>query len=247
MACRPSSSPLGHDDHQAVDDNNGPLACSTVANPSCCVDRNDADRTEKMKVFGFYGLGTMGRHFAAHLNAYSMNLQQTQSLIASRNPSKALSLQREIGAHYRENFDALAAECDILALCLSTSADVASVIRGAPRFKEGALVIDVSSGEPRLTQELGAELERRGVRLVDAPVSGGPSGAKSGTCVTMLGGMAADLDEAEEVVGCWSSKIVRCGPLGSGDAVKAINNVASSVELEFDGGPSVAERRCRRS
>lgn len=143
--------------------------------------------------------GTMGKHFASHLHAYSLKVGSTEALVASRNASKARALRDQIGCQFRENFVALAAECDVLAMCLSTSKDVASVVRSTPKFKEGALLIDVTSGDPGLTNELGEELAARGVRLVDAPVSGGPQGAESGTCVTMLGGADADLDEASEV------------------------------------------------
>ncbi|KAJ8612831.1 hypothetical protein CTAYLR_002065 [Chrysophaeum taylorii] len=183
------------------------------------------------KTYGFYGLGTMGTSIAEHLHVHSMGLQQGPALVASRTAAKARALADAKGLEYRPDFAALAAECDVLALCLSTSKDVASVIRSAPAFKAGALVVDVTSGDPGLTRIIGEELAARGVRLVDAPVSGGPKGAASGTLVSMLGGAENDMDEAWDVIGAWSSKVVRCGPLGSGDAVKAVNNALNSAHL----------------
>lgn len=141
----------------------------------------------------------MGKHFASHLNAYSLKVGSAEALVASRDASKARALRDQIGCQYRDNFEALAAECDVLAMCLSTSKDVANVVRSTPKFKEGALIIDVTSGDPGLTRDIGEELAARGIRLVDAPVSGGPKGAETGTCVTMLGGADADLDEASGV------------------------------------------------
>lgn len=181
------------------------------------------------KVFGFYGLGTMGKRLAAHMKTFSKQ-QGGSVLVASRNATKAQALSEEIGAGFRPDMNSLAADCDVLALCLSTSKDVESVLKDAP-LKSGSLVIDVTSGEPGLTKDLGDLLASKGVRMVDAPVSGGPQGAESGTCVTMLGGADQDMDQAEPVVSSWSSKVVRCGPLGSGDAVKAVNNVMNAAHV----------------
>jgi 3-hydroxyisobutyrate dehydrogenase-like beta-hydroxyacid dehydrogenase len=83
-------------------------------------------------------------------------------------------------------------ECDVILLCLPTSADVESVLARVP-LKPGVLVIDCTSGEPATSRRIATTLhERCGARFVDAPVSGGPKGAHTGTLTSMLGGTEAD-------------------------------------------------------
>ncbi|ENN83631.1 6-phosphogluconate dehydrogenase protein (plasmid) [Rhizobium freirei PRF 81] len=96
-------------------------------------------------------------------------------------------------------------------------------------LKQNAVVIDMSSSAPNDTRELGLELASRGLRLVDAPVSGGVKRAVSGTLTIMAGGEDADIEEAEPLLKAVGQQVFRTGPVGSGHAMKAINNFVSGA------------------
>lgn len=95
---------------------------------------------------------------------------------------------------------------------------------------EGALLIEMSSSAPGDTRTLQSRLTR-GMRLVDAPVSGGVKRAIEGTLAIMAGGDAADIDQAQPLFAAMSSKVFRCGPVGAGHAMKAINNFVSGAGM----------------
>lgn len=94
--------------------------------------------------------------------------------------------------------------------------------------REGALLIEMSSSAPADTRTLHGRLTR-GVRLVDAPVSGGVKRAIEGTLAIMAGGDAANIDQAQPLFAAMASKVFRCGPVGAGHAMKAINNFVSGA------------------
>jgi 3-hydroxyisobutyrate dehydrogenase len=94
----------------------------------------------------------------------------------------------------------------------------------------GGVVIDMSSSAPLATQDLGRELAVREIGLVDAPVSGGVPRAREGTLTIMAGGDAALIDEVEPILGAMG-RVFRTGPLGSGHAMKALNNYSSAAGL----------------
>lgn len=186
--------------------------------------------TEKKTVVGFIGLGAMGSHLARHLHAFSQEQWDLPALVWNRTPEKA---QEHAKAHGTQAVSSLAEleRCDVLCLCLPTTAHVAEVLNDV-LLKADSLVIDCTSGDPVQTRELAAKLENvRDVHFVDAPVSGGPKGAEAGTVTSMLGGDPADIALASQVCGAWSKKVVHCGPVGAGDATKAINNVMNSAHL----------------
>ena len=179
---------------------------------------------------GFIGLGTMGAPMAGHVHRSALKEYGRGALVWNRSPGKAEAHAEEYGTQAAKTLDELG-DCDVIFTCLSTSADVAEVMERLP-IKAGALVIDCTSGAPDKTREIAKKLtERCGARFVDAPVSGGPKGAASGTVTCMLGGAEADVAAAEEWCGSFSAKVVRCGPSGAGDAVKAVNNVLNSAHL----------------
>ncbi|WP_373683254.1 NAD(P)-dependent oxidoreductase [Rhizobium leguminosarum] len=96
-------------------------------------------------------------------------------------------------------------------------------------LKHNAVVIDMSSSAPNDTRDLGLKLASRGLRLVDAPVSGGVKRAVSGTLTIMAGGEDADIEEAEPLLKAVGQQVFRTGPVGSGHAMKAINNFVSGA------------------
>jgi 3-hydroxyisobutyrate dehydrogenase len=99
------------------------------------------------------------------------------------------------------------------------------------RLPSGAIVVDMSSSDPIGTRKLGEELIAAGFEFVDAPVSGGVKRAANGTLAIMVGGAAASIDRIEKLLGAMGASIFRTGALGSGHAMKALNNYVSSAGL----------------
>jgi 3-hydroxyisobutyrate dehydrogenase len=118
---------------------------------------------------------------------------------------------------------------------LPNSAVVTDAIIGngkaADGLSPGALIIDMSSSAPLKTRELGAVLSSRGIALIDAPVSGGVSRAKDGSLAIMAGGDSTAIERARSVLSVLGKSIVLTGPLGSGHAMKALNNYVSASGL----------------
>ncbi len=120
----------------------------------------------------------------------------------------------------------------ILVTMLPTSREVAAVLAEAkPVLARGAVVVEMSSGEPSATRAMAAELAEAGIVMVDAPVSGGVARAEDGTLAIMTGGDAAVLDRVAPVLRAMGSTITRCGDVGAGQAMKALNNLVSAAGL----------------
>jgi 3-hydroxyisobutyrate dehydrogenase len=98
----------------------------------------------------------------------------------------------------------------------------------APSLAAGTLVIDMTSGQPTVTRDLAATLAAQGIAMVDCPVSGGVTRAKTGELAIMAGGEDAALDRADKVLRAMGTTIHRCGPIGAGQAMKALNNLVSA-------------------
>jgi 3-hydroxyisobutyrate dehydrogenase len=101
----------------------------------------------------------------------------------------------------------------------------------AATLKPGALLIDMSSSSPVGTRELGALLDKRGIKLIDAPVSNGVKGAIAATLAIMVGGDAATFAQVKPMLEKIGNQIFHAGPLGSGHAIKALNNYVSAAGL----------------
>ena len=183
------------------------------------------------KTVGFIGLGTMGSHIARHLHAESLKANGRPALVWNRRPGVAEEHAAAHGTVACDSAAALAAEADVICLCLSTSAAVEAVLSSIEELRPNALIIDCTSGVPAEAQAIAAALQARGARFVDAPVSGGPAGAEAGSLTSMLGGAEADVAEATPWCRAWSAKVVHCGPVGAGDAVKAVNNVLNAAHI----------------
>jgi 3-hydroxyisobutyrate dehydrogenase len=91
--------------------------------------------------------------------------------------------------------------------------------------------VDCTSGDPPTSRQIAADLAKRGVAYIDAPVSGGVSGAEAGTLTVMCGGEAAVIDRVRPVLAGFAGKVVHCGAIGAGMAVKAVNNALLAVDL----------------
>jgi 3-hydroxyisobutyrate dehydrogenase len=172
---------------------------------------------------GFVGLGTMGAAMAA-------NLARAGHVVTAwnRTPGRAPELD-DLGIARADSPAAAAAASDVVVVCVSDTPDVEAVLFGdggvAVGARSGSLVIDCSTIAPGTTRDFAARLGAGGVALVDAPVSGGSEGARKATLSIFVGGEAADVERARPVLGALGTTITHVGPIGSGQAVKAVNQV----------------------
>ena len=173
---------------------------------------------------GFVGVGTMGRRMAANLAAAGFSLVIRDS--------DAGAQQRFVAAHGGTPADSPWSFTDaaVVVTMLPDGAAVREAVLGwkggiAAALEPGAVVLDMSSSDPMGTKALAADLAQIGVRMVDAPVSGGITRAESGTLSLMVGGQDEDAFAlVHPVLKAMGNRIFRTGPLGSGHAMKALNN-----------------------
>jgi 3-hydroxyisobutyrate dehydrogenase len=179
---------------------------------------------------GFVGLGQMGRPMARNLARAGFTLALAD-LDRVHTQALAAELQGETPASLR----ALGAACEAVVTMLPDGKTVRDAVLGesglAAGLARGAIVIDMSSSSPVGTRELGAALAERGVSLVDAPVSGGVGRAVDGSLAIMAGGDEAAIERVRPVLAALGKTIFLTGPLGSGHAMKALNNYVSAAGL----------------
>jgi 3-hydroxyisobutyrate dehydrogenase len=172
---------------------------------------------------GFVGLGTMGGPMAANAARAGFEVGAW-----NRTPGRAAELG-EIGVRIAESAAAVAAASDVVITMVSDTPDVEAVLFGTDGVADGAapgsLVVDMSTISPSATRDFAARLAKQDVAMLDAPVSGGSEGAKKATLSIFVGGEAADLERARPVLERLGTTITHVGPIGSGQAVKAVNQV----------------------
>jgi 2-hydroxy-3-oxopropionate reductase len=139
------------------------------------------------------------------------------------------------GAKTADSPAAVAREADVIVLMLPNSPDVEEVALGTRGLVEGArsgqLVLDMSTISPITSRKVGAELAKKGVRMLDAPVSGGEKGAIEGTLSIMVGGEKQDFDDALPLFQAMGKTITHLGPLGAGGFTKLANQIIVAVNL----------------
>jgi len=181
---------------------------------------------------GFVGLGNMGRPMVENLLKAGFGLA-----VADAEPRRLAGLG--VKALLPASLAALGEMSDIVIAMLPDGKIVRKALLGEEGsndgvlagLKAGALVVDMSSSAPVGTRLLGAELAERGIALVDAPVSGGVKRAIDGTLAIMVGGADADIERARPLLAAMGRDIFPTGPLGSGHAMKALNNYVSAAGL----------------
>jgi 3-hydroxyisobutyrate dehydrogenase len=172
----------------------------------------------------FIGIGNMGWPMAANLVKAGFDVT-----VCDVTPGRAAQFAAEIGGKAAADAAAAVEGADCVITIVPTSKQVAEVAAlVAPKLTRGTLVIDMTSGQPAKTREIAADLAKRGVAMIDAPVSGGVPRAKSGELAIMVGGEDAELDRAEPVLKAMGTSIHRCGGIGAGQAMKALNNLSSA-------------------
>lgn len=179
---------------------------------------------------GFIGLGIMGKPMARHLldAGYALTVCSR-----SRGPVDELAAE---GATAAASPREVAERAEIVITMLPDSPDVQAVVTGEDGVlrgaRQGALLIDMSTISPIVARELAAQAREQGVGMLDAPVSGGDVGARNATLSIMVGGSAADFARAEPLFGTMGKTITHVGPAGSGQVVKACNQVVVALVLE---------------
>jgi 3-hydroxyisobutyrate dehydrogenase len=180
------------------------------------------------RTVGFVGIGNMGWPMAACLvkAGFSVNLYDSRSETAN-------NFVRQIGGAAPGSLRLLAEASDVIVTMLPTSAIVERVLaEGDDNLFSGmkpcTIIIEMSSGVPSVTQRLAEQVAALGGTLIDAPVSGGVARAKTGQLAIMAGGDTATIDQAMPVLSAMGTSVLRTGAVGSGQAMKALNNLVST-------------------
>lgn len=196
---------------------------------------------ERTTRIGFVGLGAMGRPIVLRLlgagypvTVYARSASSAQPLVAA-------------GAVMAQSPSALARASDVMFTMVTATADVESVVLGEEGLIHGAapgsIVVDMSTISPEGTKRIGAALAAREVAMVDAPVSGGPGAAASGTLAVMAGGSDAAMARIAPIFECFARSVTHVGEPGTGQIAKACNQLALCVALE---GVAEALALCER-
>jgi 3-hydroxyisobutyrate dehydrogenase len=179
---------------------------------------------------GFVGLGKMGQPMARQL------ARAGYRVVAHDLDARALARAREeAGAEAPGSLGSIAERCEAVITMLPDGHAVRAVALDAEGllagFAPGAVLIDMSSSSPVGTRKLGERLAERGVRMIDAPVSGGVRKAEDATLAIMVGGEAHTIERCRPVLEAMGKQIFLTGSLGSGHAMKALNNYVSAAGL----------------
>ena len=175
---------------------------------------------------GFIGVGNMGNPMAGNV------LKHFPLTVFDKSP-KAMANLVQGGAKQAASAKDVADRCEVVMTCLPASPDVEALYLESGGLidcaRPGTVLIDLSSVLPSTPRKLEPVAKKRGVHFLEAPVSGGTSGAKAATLAVMVGGDADVLKRVESVLKSLGPNIFHVGPVGAGNTVKAINNMMASV------------------
>lgn len=190
-----------------------------------------------MKI-AFLGLGAIGAPMARHLAREPFELTVWNR---SAEKARAFALMHRVTS--AKTPAQAVKDAEMVITCLPSSREVKALLYGPDGIlaglPDGAMFIDCTSGDPGTSTEIAAELARRNVAFIDAPVSGGVKGAEAGTLTVMCGGTEANINRARTVLESFGKKIVRCGDVGAGDAVKAMNQALLAIHI-WSAGEALA-------
>ncbi|MCG8433039.1 MAG: NAD(P)-dependent oxidoreductase [Gammaproteobacteria bacterium] len=170
---------------------------------------------------GFIGLGAMGEPMAR-------NLHQAGLLTAvwNRTAAKSDAFAGTTGCTAVDSIGGMAKHCDIVIICVSADADVLAVVAElAGALNTGSIVIDCSTVAAKTAREAADLLAKSDIAFLDCPVSGGTEGAQHGTLSIMVGGEPETVEKARPVLEAIGRQIVHIGPVGAGQATKAVNQI----------------------
>ena len=178
-----------------------------------------------MKV-AFIGMGTMGGPMAQNI------LNSGHEVTVHNRTREKEEPLAQAGAQRAASPQEAAAGAEIIVTCVSDTPDVETIIIGNSGVihgaQQGAIVVDMSTISPIATRRIAEALKEKGIKMLDAPVSGGSEGAQNGTLTIMVGGEAADLETVMPVLEAMGKTITHVGPIGAGQITKAINQIIIS-------------------
>ena len=184
----------------------------------------------KLKKIGFIGLGIMGKPMVRNL------LKAGYTPIVFNRSQSAIDELVSEGATAATSAKEVTEKSDVVITMLPDTPDVEAVVLGENGVlagaREGLLLIDMSSISPVMTRKIALEAEKKGVKMLDAPVSGGDKGAIAGTLSIMVGGEPEDFERAKPIFEAMGKTIVLCGAIGSGQIVKACNQIVVALVIE---------------
>jgi 2-hydroxy-3-oxopropionate reductase len=179
---------------------------------------------------GFIGLGIMGKPMAKNLIEAGYDV-----VVYNRTREKAEDLASE-GATVADSPKGVAEQSDIVITMLPDSPQVKEVLAGEDGVlegvREGALIVDMSTISPVVTEELSQKAKEKGASMLDAPVSGGDVGAIEGTLAIMVGGSEEDFERAKPLFEVMGKTVTHVGPSGTGQVVKAANQIVVALTIE---------------
>jgi 3-hydroxyisobutyrate dehydrogenase len=185
----------------------------------------------------FLGLGSIGRPMARRIAAAGFPLT-----VWNRTAERTAAFAREHNLTVAPSAADAVRDADVVATCLSTSLDVEAMLDPGviAAMKNGSTLLDLTSGDPATSKRIAERLAPRRIGFIDAPVSGGVKGAEEGTLTVMCGGDVQDLARVRPVIEAFGKKVVHCGPVGAGDAVKAMNQALLALTIWGTGEALVA-------
>jgi 3-hydroxyisobutyrate dehydrogenase len=195
-----------------------------------------------MQTVAFLGLGAIGAPIATHLAPPATALR-----VWNRTAAKAQEFAARTGASRALTPADAARGAEVVITCFPTSREVEALLDGPDGLlnglAQGSVLVDCTSGDPATSRRIATRLAERGTGFLDAPVSGGVTGAKNAALTVMIGGDPEVLARVRPVLERFGKKIVHCGPVGAGDALKAVNNALLATHIwSLAEGLEVLER-----
>ena len=182
-----------------------------------------------MQKIGFIGTGIMGKPMAKNL------LKAGYPLIVHDINKTRIAELVDLGAEAAYSPREVAQKCRMIITMLPNSPEVEEVVLGKDGILEtalpGTLLVDMSSINPMISISISEELKKRGIRMLDAPVSGGEPGAIAGTLAIMVGGEKKDFEECKEILEKMGKSVVHMGKSGSGQTTKLVNQIIVALNL----------------
>ena len=151
------------------------------------------------------------------------------------NPSPGIQIAKRAGCNVVKSIEEAVNSVDFIFTCVSDAPDVEKVLFSSggvvENAKKGALIIDFSTIGSKAAKSFGHRLKQIGLRFLDAPVSGGDIGAKNGSLTIMAGGTDKDFSDSLPILKVLGENIHHCGPVGSGQAVKLVNQILGGIHM----------------
>ena len=184
---------------------------------------------DKSKKIGLIGLGIMGKPMAKNLLKAGYDLTVSDLNQAAVDEIVAAGAKSAANAQIGET-------CDVVLTMVPNSPQVKAVMLGedgvAAHMRPGTTFIDMSSINPVASKEIAAELAKKNIEMLDAPVSGGEPKAIDGTLSFMVGGKQEIFDEHKDLLGAMGASVVRCGEVGAGNTTKLANQIIVACNIQ---------------